>query len=160
RRGFRITLTGSDGLEDRIESRHHFVLATDHQAVPAIQAPYSTGGSTVHVVNLVGGQLLGAADVVAVEGVAAVHDHVVGVEQRNELVERGPYGRRGHHEPDDARPVELLDEVRKRGGADHALAGEFRNGAFRARVASGLVAVADQSAHQVRTHPPQPYHAN
>ena len=56
------------------------VLAADHLAVAALQAPDAAAGADVDVVDALGLQLRGAADVVEVVGVAAVDDDVAGLQ--------------------------------------------------------------------------------
>src|SRR5262249_28122444 len=70
RRGLRTAPTGGDAGEDRVEPSHRLVLAADHQAVSTFQTPHAAGGTAVHEVDLVRGELPGAGDVVAVVGVS------------------------------------------------------------------------------------------
>src|SRR5207244_3246853 len=58
--------------EDRVEVLHDVGLAADHHAVAALEPPHAAARSHVHVVNALEPELLGAADVVDVVGVAAV----------------------------------------------------------------------------------------
>ena len=87
-------------LEDRVEPLHRRLVAADHQAVAAHQAPDAAGGADVEVVDALGLQLLAAADVVDVVGVAAVDQDVALLQQRGvdvgDLV--GDAGR--DHQPD------------------------------------------------------------
>jgi hypothetical protein len=160
RRRLRAAPAGGDALEDRVEPGDRLLLAADHEAVATLQAPHPAGGTAVHVVDLVRGELPGAGDVVAVVRVPAVDHHIIRVEQRNQLVKRGLHGRGRHHEPDRTRPVEFRRQIRKRARADHALGGEPLHGALGAGVSDAPVAVLHEPADQVCAHPAQPNHAN
>ena len=63
------------------------VLAADHQAVAALEAPDAAAGADVDVVDAALGQRGRARDVVAVVGVAAVDDDVARLEQRGQAVD-------------------------------------------------------------------------
>ncbi len=76
RRAIDISAPGRQRLEDRIQMFHDVGFAADHQAVPALQAPYAAAGSDIGVVNAFGLQLLGAPNIVDVIGVAAIDDDV------------------------------------------------------------------------------------
>ncbi len=69
---------GGKRLEDRIESGHSIVGAADHQAVATVQAPHAAAGAAVEVLDAELLEFVGAPDVVAIIGVAAVHHHVAG----------------------------------------------------------------------------------
>src|SRR5438128_2216407 len=65
-------------LEDRIEPVDHGLVAADHHAIPALDAPDAAAGADVHVVQPALPERLAAADVVLPERVAAVDDDVAG----------------------------------------------------------------------------------
>ena len=71
-RRLRRALAGRDGQEDRLQPLHDRVLAADHQAVAAIQAPYAAAGADVHVMDAVGLEFLGPDDVRGLAGPARV----------------------------------------------------------------------------------------
>ena len=60
------------------------LVAADHHAIAALEAPDAARRADIDIVDALLGQRLGAADVVLVEGVAAVDDDVVRLEQRAE----------------------------------------------------------------------------
>ena len=67
---------------------------------------------------LFGGELLGAADVVDVIGIAAVDEDVARFEKRQQIGDRlVDHGGR-NHQPDGARLFEFFDEIRERSCAD------------------------------------------
>src|SRR5262249_14287783 len=72
RRARDVAAAWRERLEDRVEVLHHGGLAADHHAVAALQAPDATAGADVDIVDALGRQLLGSADVVDVVGVATV----------------------------------------------------------------------------------------
>ena len=63
----------------------HVLLAADHHAVAALQAPYAAACAHVHVVDPFGCQFLGAPDVVDVVGIAAVDEDVARIEVRQQV---------------------------------------------------------------------------
>src|SRR5262249_41395848 len=98
------------------------------------------------------GELTGAADRIAVEGIAALDDQVAALEER-------PQGRdgllrrvaRGHHAPRDAR--------RGQGGGEIGERGDLRN--LRVVVeADHLVPVLAEALRHVPAHPAQPDHSD
>ena len=73
---------GGESGEDGIEVFHDIVFAADHHAVAAFETPHAAAGADVDVVNLLRGEVFGAADVVDVVGVAAVDEDVARLQQR------------------------------------------------------------------------------
>ena len=65
-------------LEDRIEPVDHGLVAADHHAIAALDAPDAAGGADIEIMDAARLQRLAAADVVLPEGVAAVDDDVAG----------------------------------------------------------------------------------
>src|SRR6478752_2666170 len=63
--------------KDRIEAIHSRLLAADHHAIAAVDPPDAAGGAAIDVTNTFLGKRFGAADVVFVEGIAAVDDDIV-----------------------------------------------------------------------------------
>ncbi len=86
RPGVRSTLPrpGAQGLEDRLEPLDHGRLAADHQAVAALETEHAAAGAGIDVGDLLGGQVLGAPDIVLEVRVAAVDHRVAGLEQGRE----------------------------------------------------------------------------
>src|SRR5208337_5598480 len=74
--GGRGALTGSQGLEDRVEVLHRPGVAADHQAVAALLAPDAAGGADVEVVDALARQFLAAVNVIDVVRVAAVDQDI------------------------------------------------------------------------------------
>ena len=115
-----VAPAGGEGGEDRVEALHDLVLAADHEAVAALEAPHASARAHVDVVQPLGAQALRARDVVVIVGVAAVDDRVVLLQQRLELADRGVDVGRGYHEAQRARRVELLRELGERGRSRRA----------------------------------------
>ena len=104
-------MPGARDLEDGLAALEGGVGAADHEAVAAVGSPDAAAGAAVDVVDGFGLEVFGAADVVLVEGVAAVDEDVVGGEVGEEVGDDVVDDGRGDHEPDDAGGRELLDEV-------------------------------------------------
>src|SRR6266513_1389338 len=98
---------GRERPEDRVEALDDRPLATDHEAVAALEPPDAAARADVYVVNLLLAKRLHPSHVVLIEGVAAVDDRVAGLEALREipddLLGRGP---RRHHDPRDPRSEE------------------------------------------------------
>ena len=105
--GERRSSPGAMDLKDRIEPRDDVVLAADHEAVAPLESPDAAARAAVDVVQPALGELPGAIDVVLVVGVASVDHDVVGLEELDQFIERVLGDRRGQHEPDGARRLEL-----------------------------------------------------
>ena len=67
--------------EDRIEPVDHGLVAADHHAIAALDAPDAAAGADVDVMDAALLQRLAAADVVLPERVAAIDDDVAGLHQ-------------------------------------------------------------------------------
>ena len=147
-------------LEDRIEPVDHGLVAADHHAIAALDAPDAAGGADVEIMDAALFQFLAAADVVLPEGVAAVDDDVALLHQLGERLDGllGDLARRQHH-PGGARLLQLLDEILQRFGACRAVGGEIGNSFLALVVNDGGVSVLHQAADDVAAHPPQSDHA-
>src|SRR3954470_292275 len=136
------------------------VFAADHHAVAAFEAPDAAAGSDVDVVNALGEDFLGSADVVDVIGVAAVDEDVSRLKERNVLGECGVYVSGGDHEPDGARRGQLADEVFGGGSSgDSLLFREVSDGLRGVIVDNAFVAVSNETANHVRSHTAETYHS-
>ena len=139
--------------EDRVEALDDGIFAADHQAVAALRSPDPAAGSDVHIVDAFRFQIGGAANVIVVVGVAAVDDHVVAFEERDEGLQRWIDRSRRHHHPDGARLFQFLREIFERRRPDRALFGERLHG-FRLKVVNdALVAGPLKAPHHVGSHP-------
>jgi hypothetical protein len=101
---------------------HGLGIAADHHAVTALQAPDAAGSADVDVVQAFFRQGFGAADVVLIEGVAAVDDGIAGFQQFAQGVD-GVFGRVAcrQHDPDGAWLGQAGDQGRQIGNAGGAL---------------------------------------
>ena len=152
-----------DARRDRLEQRPQPLddrgLAADHQAVAALEAPDAAARADVEVVDPFLAERGGARDVVAVVGVAAVDDHVAGLQPLAQVAHGllGDLAGRDHH-PDGPRLVKLLDELVERAGAGRTLRLELLD---RPRVDvedDALVTGGQEPADEVRAHPSEPDH--
>ncbi len=151
--------TRSQGDEERVETSNDGFLAADHQAVAAFRSPDTAAGPDVYVVEALRFQLGGAANVVAVIGIAAVDDHVVAFEQRDKgLQRRIDHCRRRHH-PDGARLLQLLGKVLERRCPDRPLLYERFHSFGLEVVNDALVSSTPKAPHHVCPHTAEPDHA-
>ncbi len=121
--------------------------AADHQAVAALEAPDAAAGAHVDVVDALGGEFFGAADVVDVVGVAAVDEDVAGFEMRDDLGDGVVDGCGGDHEPDGAGFGEFAEQVFDgRGGGEDFLCGHLLDDLRGTIEADALVAVCCEAA--------------
>src|SRR2546425_8771361 len=109
---------GSQGREDRIEVLDRRRLAADHQAVPALPSPDAAAGSDVYIADALLAELLPAADIVDVVGIAAVDEDVPRRQMRQKVIDGRVHDRRWNHQPDGPRRLQLLHEIRDRRGPD------------------------------------------
>ena len=154
-----VASTGRDGRPDGIEALDDGVLPADHQAVAAVQTPDTAGRADVDVVDPARSQLRGSREIVAVVGVAAVDDRVIWLEQLGELVHRALDVAGWHHDPDVARALELLNELRETGGRDGSLSSERRDRLGGDVEHNALVPGPHQAAHEVGPHTTQSDHS-
>ncbi|MCY1355760.1 hypothetical protein D9M69_421960 [compost metagenome] len=144
------------GCEQRVEALNRLGIAADHHAVTALQAPDTAGGTDVDVVQAFFRQGLRPADIVFIEGVAAVDDGIAGIEQGAQGVD-GFFGRRAswQHDPDRTRPGQAGDQRRQIGDARGALCSQgFDKGGI-AIVNNGGVPVEHQAPRNIAAHAAQ-----
>jgi len=152
-----LRLSG-DGLEDRLHRAVGLLLAAGHDRRAPQSTLLATGYSGADVVQVLGGQVLGAALGVLEERVSAVDDHVTRLEKRDELLDdRIDRRARLHHEHHAARLLQIGHQFLKRYAALDvlALAGtldELRHALSCAVVHGDRKAVPLHVQHQVLAH--------
>src|SRR5262245_46975941 len=72
----------SQRFENWNDALYGIAWAADHPAVAALRTPYATASSHVHVMDLLLGELLGAANVVHIVRVAAIDQDVAWLQVR------------------------------------------------------------------------------
>ena len=159
RRARRRLDTRGEGREDRVETPDGRFVTADHQAVSTVHPPDSAAGPDVHIVNAVRSQFGGSADIIVVVGVAAVDDHVVVFEERDEGLQRWIDRGRRHHHPEGAGLAQLMHKVLERRCPDRPLFDECLDGFRMDVVNDALVTGAQQAPHHVVSHPTQSDHA-
>src|SRR6266536_2364321 len=152
RRAVDIAGPGSEAGEDRVEVLHDVGFAADHHAVAALEPPHAATRPHVHVVNTLRPQLLRAADIVDVVRIAAVDQDVTPLQRGEEIGDGLVHHRRGHHEPDRARLVELLHEIHERGRPDRLVLHQLLHRLRRHVEDHALVAAFDEPPHHVCAH--------
>jgi hypothetical protein len=113
RAGRGIDVGGKSG-KDGINALDDGIIAADHQAVSSLRPPDPTAGACVHIVNAFRLKLGRAADVIVVVRVAAIDDHVVGFEERNDGLQRRIDHSGRYHHPDGAGHFQLARKIFKR----------------------------------------------
>ncbi len=147
------------GLEDRIQSVDHVLVAANHQAVATLQPPDPAGGPHVDIGLPLGLQRRRAADVVLVEAVAAVDHGVPGLHelaQRRDRVVGGPAGRQ--HHPRRPWRLQLAHEIGKVVGGRAAVPGQGLDRLGVPVIDHALMARPHQPARDVAAHPAKPDH--
>ena len=140
--------------------RLHLVIgAADHHAIAALKPPDAAAGADVDIIDAFRHQLMGAADIVDIVGIAAVDDRVASFERRQEIGDRLVDDRGGNHEPDRARLLQLLGQVGERGAADRLFLDEFLDGLGRHVEDHAFMAVGQEPADHVGAHPPESDHS-
>jgi hypothetical protein len=145
-----IADTRRQRLEDWVEPLYRLVRAADHHAVAAFQAPDAAAGPDIHIVNTLRHKFLGAADVVHVVGIAPVDEDVPFLEMGQEVGDCRVRDCRRDHQPECARLLQLLDEVRERSGPNHL---------WRPVEDHAVMASFEKPAHHVGPHPAESDHS-
>jgi hypothetical protein len=151
---------GGQRAEERVQARDGGVVAADHQAIAALEAEDAAAGAHVHVVQALLAELRGAAQVVAVVGVAPVDDGVVGLQQRRQPRDGVVHERGRDHDADAARRRQEPDELLQRAGARAPLPREPGDGVGTDVVDDAVVARAHEAAHHVGAHASKSDHAH
>ena len=148
------------GLEDRIEVVDGLLGAADHHAVPALQTPDATAGADIDKGDALLRQHLGMRDVVEELRIAAVDQDVALAQEAVELDDRVMGDLAGRqHDPEAFRRFELRHEIGQPGAARGALAGELLYHLRVAVIDHALMAVAQQTAHDVAAHAAESDHS-
>ena len=149
---------GRELSEDRIETLHDRLLAADHHAKAALEAPHPAARSNVDVMDALGRDGFRAADVVDVIRVAAINQDVPRLEMGQEVRDGVVHGRRRDHQPHRPRLLKLLREVLKRGCACGFLLRKLLHGFGEEVIHDAIVTALDQPSHHVRAHAAQTDH--
>ncbi|MCY1431522.1 hypothetical protein D9M71_474920 [compost metagenome] len=149
---------GRQGGEQWIEALDDCLLATDHHAVATFQAPDTARGADINVVQLTFAQVRSAADVVLVEGIAAIDDHIVGVKHVCQLSD-GLLGRLAgwQHDPDRSRLFQFGHQRAKVVRAIGALFLQCFHGAVVAVMHHRTMAATHQASCDIAAHAAQPH---
>ncbi len=146
--------------EDRAEPVDDLLLTADHEAEAALEPPDAATRAAVDVVDPALRELGRVPEIVVVVGVAAVDDHVPGLEHLGEGANRLLRDLAGRdHDPDGARLVQLGNEVLERRGSHRSVGDDGRDGLREDVVPDAMVPVTDQPPDDVRTHPAEPDHS-
>ena len=142
-----VTHARGQRLEQWVQTFHFVGVTADHHAITTLQAPHAAGGADVDVFQAFLRQGLGTTDVVLIEGIAAVDDHVTGFQQLAQGFD-GVFGRcaSGQHDPDRARLGQASHQCGQVGNAGCAFLGQGIN--------ERGVAVVDHSAMPVEHQAP------
>ena len=90
-----VTDPGASAAKIGSRSPHDVDLAADHHAVAALESPDAAAGPNVDIMDLLGLQLGGPADVIVIVRVAAVNQDVTRLEPADKLRDRRVDDRRG-----------------------------------------------------------------
>ena len=149
RRALRGIHARGEVVEHRLEPLDRLVVAADHHAEAALEAPDAAGDADVEVVEALLRQLAGAAQIVDVVRVPPVDDRVALLQVRREVGDDPVHDRGRHHHPDRARLVQLLDELLQRacGRVDVRVVGLH------------VVPALAQAVGHARAHAAEPHHS-
>ena len=131
RRLLDLALAGGKRGKDRIEMVDRGLVAADHQAIAALEAPDPARGADIDITDAGLQQVGGAADIVLVVGIAAIDQDVIGRNAGGQMRDGalGDLAGRQHH-PDGARAFGQ--------GGDQSLERFGRPGAFGAERRAGI----------------------
>ena len=133
----------SQGGKDGVEAPYDRFLTADHQAVATLRPPDPAAGPDVHIVDALGFQFRGAANIIVVVGVAAVDHHVVTFEEWDEAHQCRIDHRRRHHHPGGAGLFQRLCELFERRRPDRPFLDEGLYG-FRLEVINDALVAGPQ----------------
>jgi hypothetical protein len=128
-------------------------------AAKMLEAPHAAAGAHVHVVHAPGRQLLRAADVIDVVGVAAVDEDVARLEVRDDGGDGLVHHRGGDHQPDRTGLRELAREILERCGTRRLVLHQVGHRLRRAVEDDAVVPPSQQAPHHVGAHPAKTDHS-
>src|SRR5471030_2965719 len=144
--------------EQRRDMRHGVFFAAYHQAVAALETSHAAAGADVDVMQAAFFELLGAADVVAVVGVAAIDDDVAFLQQWRQRRQRGIDHAGRHHHPDDTWLDQFPHQLFLRRYPRHRRRGDGLQGLAVRVEGDAFVTTRRQAAYHVGAHAAQTYH--
>src|SRR5262249_9019664 len=151
-----IARPGRERDKNRIKTVDDVLLAANHHAVSAFEAPDPAARSDVNVMQAAPLERLSTADIVFPEGVAAIDDDIARCEQHAKLVDgafRDLAGRQ--HQPDRARLAELAHELFEPASPCGPFVGQYPDGLRLPVKYDCVVSVLHQPANDVAAHAPQ-----
>ena len=150
-----VAALGRERVEDRLERLHGRVVAADHQAVAVLEAPDAAAGAGVDVADALLRRAPSWRRTSSWKFVLPPSMIVSpGSRMLEQLLDLGLGGIAGRdHDPDRARLLELLDQLRDGEGRLGALLRDVPRLLGRPVVGHDLVTVAKQAANHVRAHP-------
>src|SRR5262249_45112437 len=131
---------------------HDSGFPADHLAIAAFKSPDAAAGADVAIVDAFPGEFLGAANVVNVVGIAAIDERVADFEVWQQFVNAGVDDGGRNHQPNGARLLQFLDEIRDRAGAGGSFSGQLLYSVCTAVENDALMTAFSEAAHHVGTH--------
>ncbi len=136
-----------------------FVVATDHEAVAALEPPHATAGAAVDEVDSSCLQIGVSGDVVAVVRVPPVDDDVARLQHADELVDDFANHGCGHHHPHCSRCRDRRGELLEGTRALDALLLECNHGIVVHVERDTVMSVCGEAPDDVGAHAPQSDHS-
>src|ERR1017187_9805461 len=115
-----IAASRSKRLEDWIEVQYGIALTSDHQTITALDPPHAAARPHIDIANTFGLQFFGSPDIINIVRVASINDDISLLHPGGKVLHSDLYRRRGHHQPDSARRLQLGHEIVERSGARRA----------------------------------------
>src|SRR5664279_2908287 len=112
----------SKRLKDWIEVQYGIALTSDHQTITALDPPHAATRPHIDIANAFGLQFFGPPDIINIVRVASINDDISLLHLGGKVLHGDLYRRRGHHQPDSARRLQLGHEIVERSGARRAFA--------------------------------------
>jgi hypothetical protein len=133
--------------------------AADHLAIAALQAPDASAGADVDILDSLRLELLGAADIVDVVGIAAIDQDIAPLQLRGERLDGGIDSCRRNHHPDGPRRGQFFDHVIQRGCALGSFAGQSIHIFLMVIRDDALVLGSQEATGHIRAHSPESDHS-
>src|ERR1035441_3889345 len=154
-----IAASWSKRLEDWIEVQYGIALTSDHQTITALDPPHASARPHINIANTFGLQFFGSPDIINIVRVASIYDDISLLHLAGKILHSDLHGRRGHHQPDSARRLQLGHEIVERSGPRRAFTCQLLN-AVRLHVEDhAFMAALQQAARHTGAHSPQTDHS-
>src|SRR5260370_19894298 len=148
-----VAHAGGKRRENGVEALDRLGLAANDHAITSLQAPDASAGAHIHVVDLLGSEVLCPPDIVHIIRVSPVDEDVPCLEAGQKVSDGIVNNRCRNHQPNSSWRCEFLHQLRERGGTCRLLLDQTVHNFWRPIEHYAVVAFLDEPPYHVCAPP-------